>query len=86
MATLAGFKGGFAGLHYRAPTEQEIWDAAYQAGIAAQLAAPAGYKLVPIEPTQAMMDAAEKTVPHVFSMGDEYRAMVAAAPQGEEGK
>lgn len=34
MATLAGFKGGFAGEHRRAPTEQEIWDAAYQAGVA----------------------------------------------------
>jgi hypothetical protein len=42
--------------------------------------APVGYKLVPIEPTEAMRDAAEKSVPQVFSMGDEYRAMVAAAP------
>jgi hypothetical protein len=42
--------------------------------------APEGWKLVPIEPTEAMRDAAEKSVPQVFSMGDEYRAMVAAAP------
>jgi hypothetical protein len=41
MTTLAGFRGGFIGRYDCAPTEQEIWDAAYQAGFAAaQLAAP----------------------------------------------
>ena len=38
------------------------------------------FKWVPLEPTQAMIDAADKAVPTVFSIGDEYRAMVAAAP------
>lgn len=41
---------------------------------------PAGWQLVPIEPTQAMLDYADKTVQPVFSIGDEYRAMLAAAP------
>lgn len=31
--TLGGFKGGFIGLHGRAPTEQEIWNAAVRSGI-----------------------------------------------------
>jgi hypothetical protein len=35
MSTLTGFKGGFAGEYRRAPTEQEIWNAAYAAGVAA---------------------------------------------------
>ena len=39
---------------------------------------PDGMCLVPIEPTQAMIDYADKTVPTVFSIGDEYRAMIAA--------
>lgn len=37
-----------------------------------------GMVLVPAEPTQAMLDAADK-LPENFSIGDEYRAMVAAA-------
>lgn len=40
---------------------------------------PAGWKLVPIEPTEEMLDAADK-MPDVFAMGDEWRAMIAAAP------
>ena len=41
---------------------------------------PAGRVLVPVEPTEAMRDAAN-TLPEVFSVGDEYRAMLAAAPK-----
>jgi len=50
---------------------------AAHAGIAA---VPAGWALVPVEPTEAMRDAAN-TLPEVFSVGDEYRAMLAAAPK-----
>lgn len=76
-------------------TARYIWDAAI-----AQLAAPAGYKLVPIEPTwdQCMAaidvdltdwwqgaDSAGKKVMQLreCSAHDIYRAMIAAAPQGE---
>ena len=41
--------------------------------------APEGWKLVPIDPTPEMW-AATKTMPDVFGVGDEYRAMIAAAP------
>lgn len=40
---------------------------------------PEGWQLVPKEPTQEMMGAADQ-LPEVFSIGDEYRAMLAAAP------
>lgn len=31
--TLAGFRGGFIGVHGRAPTEQEIWNGAVRSGM-----------------------------------------------------
>ena len=44
-------------------------------------AVPQGWKLVPVEPTQEMLDHVNRTVPDLFELGDEYRAMLAAAPQ-----
>lgn len=49
--------------------------AAYRAEKASE-----GFKLVPIEPTAQMLAHAEKTLPGAFSIGDEYRAMLAVAP------
>jgi len=40
---------------------------------------PDGWKPVPVEPTQAMLDAAHQ-LGDVFSLGDEYRVMLSAAP------
>lgn len=54
------------------------WKPLYAATQAAPV--PAGWVLVPVEPTEAMRDAAN-TLPEVFSVGDEYRAMLAAAPK-----
>lgn len=47
---------------------------------AAAPSVPDGWKLVPVEPTPEMLMHAERTIPPTFSIGDEYRAMVAAAP------
>lgn len=48
-----------------------------RAALAAQVAAPAGWKLVPLEPTDAMVDATY----HGQPVDDIYRDMLAAAPQ-----
>jgi hypothetical protein len=40
---------------------------------------PSGWKLVPVEPTIEMMRAADK-LPENFSIGDEWKAMLSAAP------
>lgn len=40
MTTLAGFKGTFVHEQRLAPTEQEIWDCAYQSGITAAMQDP----------------------------------------------
>lgn len=65
----------------------EIADAAIQA-MPQQAAAPAGWKLVPIEPTDAMREAASKADDDGFEAGRSYGAsgmeiyasMIAAAP------
>lgn len=41
---------------------------------------PDGFKLVPVEPTPEMLDAAYKLSDVFSSLGDEYRAMLSAAP------
>jgi len=41
---------------------------------------PAGWKLVPVEPTKAMITAAHR-LPDVMQIGDEWRAMLNAAPR-----
>lgn len=52
---------------------------------------PPGYKLVPIEPTAAMLDAAKNiNTDHaeddpIWALADVYRAMVQAAPQVTSG-
>ena len=57
-------------------TEQTV-----RALLAAAPSMPQGWKLVPVEPTQEMLDHVNRTVPDLFELGDEYRAMLAAAPQ-----
>ena len=56
------------------------WDV-WQARVAlSQPAAPEGWRLVPIEPTDAMIDATY----HGQPLGDIWRDMVNAAPQPQE--
>ena len=45
-------------------------------------AVPEGFVLVPVEPTEAMLKAAH-SLPDVFSLGDEYKAMIAAAKEAK---
>lgn len=47
--------------------------------LAAPAAIPEGWKLVPVDLTPEMLAAADR-LPDVFSTGDEYRVMLAAAP------
>ena len=44
----------------------------------------AGWQLVPVEPTEAMLGAALRHVIGMASMPAAYRAMLAAAPKGEK--
>lgn len=44
---------------------------------------PAGWVPVPVEPTREMLDHVHRVVPDTFSLGDEYRAMLEAAPKLE---
>lgn len=43
------------------------------------ISVPEGWVMVPREPTQEMLNHADKVVPAVFSIGDEYRAIIEAA-------
>ncbi|HEI9833958.1 TPA: hypothetical protein SLN39_000969 [Serratia marcescens] len=58
----------------------EIWNACR----AAMLAQPvsSGYKLVPVDLTDRMIDAFNETPPGTLSIEDLWRAMLAAAPEG----
>lgn len=59
----------------------ETWQAA-RASLAQPASVPAGWKLVPVEPTLAMLDALRAdTTPY---LPDRYRAMLAAAPQAPQ--
>ena len=60
--------------------EQWMTDYARQA---VREAVPEGYVLVPVEPTDAMLEAARK-LPDVFSIGDEWKAMFAAAQEAKQ--
>jgi hypothetical protein len=60
-------------LAYIAHTQQRNREALSQPAVVE------GWKLVPVEPTQEMVKAAQ-TLPEVFSLGDEYHIMLAAAP------
>lgn len=42
-----------------------------------------GWKLVPIEPTEAMIAAGDQFMDGLSLLGDAYDAMLAAAPEGE---
>lgn len=58
-----------------------------KAQLSARQAAPDGWRLVPVEPTQAMCDAAKYTVHaglSVFKWADGYHAMLSAAPPPPE--
>jgi hypothetical protein len=58
-----------------------------KAQLSARQAAPDGWRLVPVEPTQAMCDAAKYTVHaglSVFKWADGYHAMLSAAPHSPE--
>lgn len=67
-------RGGVAGLH---PAIEKA--RAYLVASPAPVAAHGSWKLVPIEPTRAMMEAGFDT-PGAHMYGASYRAMVAAAP------
>jgi hypothetical protein len=56
---------------------------AYKAGAAAQpvQAAPAGWKLVPIEPTEEMISAGDVHMDGVSQLGDAWGNMLASAPE-----
>jgi Lar family restriction alleviation protein len=58
------------------PEAIEKWNT--RATLAASSTAPAGFVLVPVEPTEAMLTAAH-ALPDVMNVGDEWRAMLAAA-------
>lgn len=90
--TLGGFRGGFVGTHGRAPSEQEIWNAAVQSGMRRTApAVPEGFKLVPVEPDAMQVAHGEMALlePEEYPGGsdvrelqviDVYRAMINAAP------
>lgn len=66
----------------RAMQESAAWPAVFGAGSAETLARAsvtaleaAGYVVVPIEPTEAMLEAAEHVAP-MFTPADIYRAMI----------
>ena len=55
--TMAGFRGGFIGLHGRAPTEQEIWNAGVDSGRRRYAAPVAGRVISDAEIVQLSEDA-----------------------------
>jgi flagellar biosynthesis/type III secretory pathway protein FliH len=57
------------------------FDAGYAAGLEAGRKVPDGWKLVPVEPTQSMIDEAKRVWPDDRFRRKQYRAMLAAAPE-----
>lgn len=92
--SLGGFRGSFESEHGRKPTEQEIWNAAIRSWRdlhpQASEPAPAGWKLVPVDPTPEMVNAGRICPMPTDSEWDEdedyravYRAMLEAAPEAK---
>jgi len=67
------------------PGHEELWSAAinalYEAKDGQALAVPAGYVLVPTEPTPLMVQVAREAEAVMLSGPGIYRAMLAAAPK-----
>lgn len=68
--------------------EKAAWEAGYLAGIndvpIAEYEPPEGYMLVPVESTEAMVDAGGEAYVHGGTIEAVYEAMIQAAQKGKE--